>query len=108
MRHATFIVVPNTFLESHLVPPGPDVVEDKMYVITEVADYSLKDYLAARKEQGREMSTLTIQQISKSFVVAMAMLHVKGLVHLDMKPENIMRAGETWKVGEEYQGRRGR
>ena len=36
------------------------------------------------------MSPLTIQQIAKSFVVAMAMLHCKGLVHLDMKPENIL------------------
>ena len=38
------------------------------------------------------MGDESIRQICKSLVIAMGMLHAKGLVHLDMKPENIMRA----------------
>ncbi len=78
--------------------PGPSAEDGKMYVVTEIADYSLKDYFGARLEESKEMSPEAVRQISKSFVVAMGMLHAKGLVHLDMKPENIMRAGSTWKV----------
>jgi len=78
--------------------PGPLPEDGKMYVVTEIADYSLKDYLGARLEENKAMSSEAIRQISKSFVFAMGMLHAKGLVHLDMKPENIMRAGVTWKV----------
>eukprot|EP00392_Amoebophrya_sp_AT5.2_P016808 g17104.t1 len=78
--------------------PGPDTRDGKMYVVTEVADYSLKDYLGQKLEEKSALKPDSIRQICRSFVVAMAMLHAKGLVHLDMKPENIMRAGHTWKV----------
>jgi len=78
--------------------PGPDVMDGKMYVVTEVADYSLKDYLAARQEEGGSMSEDTVRHISRNFVFACAVLHAKGLVHLDIKPENIMRCGATWKL----------
>lgn len=78
--------------------PGPDAKDGKMYVITEVADYSMKDYLAARNEQGAPLSYETIRSISKSFIAVIAMLHAKGLVHLDIKPENMMRAGKHWKL----------
>lgn len=78
--------------------PGPDDRDGKMYVITEIADYSMKDYLAARNEQGAPLSYETIRSISKSFIAVIAMLHAKGLVHLDIKPENMMRAGKHWKL----------
>ncbi|CAD7967310.1 unnamed protein product [Amoebophrya sp. A25] len=78
--------------------PGPDPTDGKLYVVTEVADYSLKDYLGQASEERKDLGPETVRQIARSFVVSMAMLHVKGLAHLDMKPENIMRAGATWKV----------
>ncbi|CAD7967684.1 unnamed protein product [Amoebophrya sp. A120] len=78
--------------------PGPDMKDGKLYVVTEVADYSLKDYLGQKLAENGTLSRESVRQICRSFLIAMAMLHVKGLVHLDMKPENIMRAGDTWKV----------
>lgn len=33
-----------------------------------------------------------MRRISKNFVLAVAVLHAKGLVHLDIKPENMMKA----------------
>lgn len=61
-----------------------------MYVITEVAQYSLKDYLALRREQGKALSRAAVKSISKAIILVVAGLHAKGLVHLDLKPENLM------------------
>ncbi|CAD7946271.1 unnamed protein product, partial [Amoebophrya sp. A120] len=77
---------------------GPDATDGSMYVITEIADYSLKDYLTERLNEKKPMSAKAVQLLCKSFLIAMGMLHAKGLAHLDMKPENIMRAGDTWKI----------
>jgi len=77
--------------------PGPQS-DGKMYVITEIADYSLKDYLAARNEQNATLSYDTIRNISKNFIAVVCMMHAKGYAHLDIKPENIMRSGKHWKL----------
>ncbi|KAF4721949.1 hypothetical protein FOZ63_001532, partial [Perkinsus olseni] len=34
----------------------------------------------------------------RSLISITAILHAKGLVHLDIKPENIMRVGDDWKL----------
>lgn len=57
---------------------GPDTRDGKMYVVTEVADYSLKDYLGQKLEEKSALKPDSIRQICRSFVVAMAMLHAKG------------------------------
>jgi serine/threonine protein kinase len=77
--------------------PGPQA-DGKMYVITEIADYSLKDYLAARNEQNATLSYDTIRNISKNFIAVVCVMHAKGYAHLDIKPENMMRAGKHWKL----------
>lgn len=43
--------------------PGPDFSDGKMYVVTEVADYSLKDYLGVRLEEGGHMSRESVRQV---------------------------------------------
>jgi serine/threonine protein kinase len=78
--------------------PGPDVSDGEMYVVQELADYSMKDYLAAKREEGRGLRQDAIRFMCKNFVLSVAAMHAKGLVHLDLKPENIMRAGSTWKL----------
>eukprot|EP00930_Biecheleria_cincta_P059873 TRINITY_DN45589_c0_g1_i1.p1 TRINITY_DN45589_c0_g1~~TRINITY_DN45589_c0_g1_i1.p1 ORF type:complete len:701 (-),score=151.00 TRINITY_DN45589_c0_g1_i1:124-2226(-) len=70
--------------------PIPDPRDGVMYVITEVAQYSLKDYLALRREQGKALSRAAVKSISKAIILVVAGLHAKGLVHLDLKPENLM------------------
>lgn len=78
--------------------PGPDPSDGILYVVTELAQYSLKDFLAQRREQGKLLSRESVQNISKAIILAMAGLHAKGFVHLDMKPENLMMFNGRLKV----------
>jgi len=50
----------------------------------------LKDFLADRREKQKQLSREAVRDLSKRMVLAMAGLHAKGLVHIDMKPENMM------------------
>jgi len=70
--------------------PCPDQDDGVMYVVTELAQYSLKDYLALRREQGKALSRGAVRNITKAIIIVVAGLHAKGLVHLDLKPENLM------------------
>lgn len=78
--------------------PGPDPKDGVMYVITELASYSLKDYIKLRREQGKPMSKETVRSIAKAVVLVTAGLHAKGLVHLDLKPENLMVFNQRLKL----------
>lgn len=61
-----------------------------VYVVTELAQYSLKDYLALRREQARPLPKDSVKSITKAVILVVAGLHAKGLAHLDLKPENLM------------------
>lgn len=74
--------------------PGGDV----LYVISELAQYSLKDFLAQRREQRKPLSADSVRNVTKAIVLAMAGLAAKGFVHLDMKPENMMMFNGRLKV----------
>lgn len=70
--------------------PIADPTDGIMYVVTELAQYSLKDYLALRKDQNKPLSKEAVRNISKAIILVLAGLHAKGMVHLDLKPENLM------------------
>lgn len=70
--------------------PGQDPQDRVMYVVTELAQYSLKGYFKHRREEGRALSKETVKSVAKAIVLVTAGLHAKGLVHLDLKPENLM------------------
>mmetsp|Transcript_97647 Transcript_97647/g.273220 ORF Transcript_97647/g.273220 Transcript_97647/m.273220 type:complete len:658 (+) Transcript_97647:93-2066(+) len=70
--------------------PGPDVEDGMLYVVTELAQYSLKDFLADRREKQKPLSKEAVRDLTKRIMLAMAGLHAKGFVHIDMKPENLM------------------
>ncbi|CAK0897614.1 unnamed protein product, partial [Prorocentrum cordatum] len=70
--------------------PAPDEDDGIPYVVTELAQYSLKDYIQLRREQGKPVPKESIRHITKAIVLVVAGLHAKGLVHIDMKPENLM------------------
>jgi serine/threonine protein kinase len=70
--------------------PSTDPDDGVVYVITELAQYSLKDYLALRREQNRPLPKESVKSITKAVILVVAGLHAKGLAHLDLKPENLM------------------
>jgi len=78
------------YSKDELGNPSPDPDDGQMYVMTEVAQYSLLDYLRCLNEKGKLLSITAVKRITKSILLATAALHSKGLVHLDLKPENLM------------------
>jgi len=70
--------------------PGADPADNQMYVITELAQYSLKDFLSSKARSKSSLSKETVRDMTKAVVYVMAGLHAKGFVHLDLKPENLM------------------
>lgn len=78
--------------------PGPNATDGELYVVTELAVESLKDYLMRRKQAKKPLPAEVVRSITKTLVFIVAGLHAKGLVHLDLKPENIMLVGESVKL----------
>jgi len=78
--------------------PGPDPSDNTMYVITEMAQYSMKDLLASLREKKKCLPPDVVKKFCKAIIVAMACLHAKGFVHVDMKPENLMMFSGRLKV----------
>jgi len=70
--------------------PGPDPDDGELYVVVEPGTFSLKDYLKTRRDQNRAMSLDTIKSLTRAIMLVVAGLHSKGLVHLDLKPANLM------------------
>lgn len=70
--------------------PSMDSSDRRLYLVTELAQQSLKDFLAKRKGEGAPVSKETVRSLTKSMLLVMAGLHAKGLVHMDVKPENLM------------------
>jgi serine/threonine protein kinase len=78
--------------------PAQDPEDRRMYVVTELADCTLKDMLRQRSQRNAPLPAESVQQIAREVVLAVAWLHSKGYVHLDVKPENIMMCGGRWKL----------
>jgi len=70
--------------------PGKDPTDDLLYLITELSECSLLEYLARRKTRSEPLSREGVRQVAAAVVQAAAGLHAKGYVHLDLKPENMM------------------
>mmetsp|Transcript_57797 Transcript_57797/g.124987 ORF Transcript_57797/g.124987 Transcript_57797/m.124987 type:complete len:662 (-) Transcript_57797:319-2304(-) len=78
--------------------PGNDPKDGQSYVVTELAEYSMKDYLADRKERKKALSKEDVVEVTKQVILVVAALHAKKLVHLDLKPENLMWSQGHWKL----------
>jgi len=70
--------------------PGFDVDDGVLYVVTELAEGSLHDYLQWYRAKRLPLPKETVRAVSKAILLIAAGLHAKGLVHLDLKPENLM------------------
>mmetsp|Transcript_43162 Transcript_43162/g.101444 ORF Transcript_43162/g.101444 Transcript_43162/m.101444 type:complete len:699 (-) Transcript_43162:174-2270(-) len=69
--------------------PGPSTHDGQLYVVTEMAQYSLKDFFALRRQTEPLCKELRASMM-RSILLVVAGLHAKGLVHIDLKPENLM------------------
>jgi len=69
--------------------PGPDQSGD-FYVVTELASYSLRDYISRRRRNLEAVTKAEARHLVRTILIIVAGLHAKGLVHLDLKPENFM------------------
>jgi serine/threonine protein kinase len=70
--------------------PGPDPTDGVMYVVTELGQYSLKDFLSHRRDQSEPLPVDLVRRVSQAIIHVVAGLHAKSFVHLDLKPENLM------------------
>jgi len=68
------------------------------YIVTEVGEHTLKSVLRQHSAANRVLKRNQIWHVSQALVLAAGGLHEKGLVHLDIKPENVMLFGDRWKL----------
>ena len=68
--------------------PGPD--GGLMFVVTELALYSLRDRMNYCGHSGSLLMPHEMKYVAYSAISAVARLHSRHLVHVDLKPENIM------------------
>jgi serine/threonine protein kinase len=66
-----------------------------LYLVMEIAEESLETRLKKLRLPAQEAIVLT-QDIAS----ALAFLHQQKLVHRDLKPGNILRVGQTWKLSD--------
>ncbi len=74
------------------------VLAGGIYIVTELCDRTLADEpgWAGGSEQVREELAGAVVQVA----AALDYLHTRGFVHRDVKPANILRAGDTWKLSD--------
>mmetsp|Transcript_32715 Transcript_32715/g.93967 ORF Transcript_32715/g.93967 Transcript_32715/m.93967 type:complete len:472 (+) Transcript_32715:56-1471(+) len=70
--------------------PGPDPREGVLCIVTELAQYSLRDFLELHRSAARPLPPRIVQAVARAVMTAVAGLHTKGFVHLDIKPSNLM------------------
>lgn len=73
--------------------PGPEK-DGKFYMVLELGHESLDMWL---RTTGL-IRMANVIQVARSLLAALEFLHGLGFVHLDVKPDNIMRFGSLWKL----------
>eukprot|EP00927_Polykrikos_kofoidii_P072293 TRINITY_DN6842_c0_g1_i1.p1 TRINITY_DN6842_c0_g1~~TRINITY_DN6842_c0_g1_i1.p1 ORF type:complete len:943 (-),score=217.31 TRINITY_DN6842_c0_g1_i1:421-3249(-) len=78
--------------------PGPDK-DGVMYVVLELADFTLHDFLEHRVYFGPTLSLPEVTQIFRQLAQIVTALHARNFVHADLKPRNVMHfPSGRWKL----------
>ncbi|BFM38434.1 protein kinase [Synechocystis sp. LKSZ1] len=67
-------------------------------LVMELADYSLEQYLDGFANQCIDLPVR--EAIISSALQALIFIHSQGIVHRDIKPGNVLKVGEVWKVAD--------
>jgi serine/threonine protein kinase len=78
--------------------PGPDPTDNVLYVVTELAQHSLKDFISGLRSRATPLNQHTVKNLTKAIVLVITGLHAKQLVHIDLKPENLMMFKDRLKL----------
>lgn len=66
-------------------------VDGNCYIVLEIASYTLEEYLKDRRQAQAHMSIDELREVTLKLVQIFSVLHAKGFVHFDIKPQNIMK-----------------
>jgi len=70
--------------------PGEDSLDGGLYVVTELAQCSLQDCIWSLQLRRSPLAGEELRGLAGAIILAAAALHSRGLVHLDLKPENFV------------------
>lgn len=76
------------------VTGGP--LDGCLYLAMELGQHSL----AQRLQRPDRMAVDEVREVAIQVLVALVYLHKQGVVHRDVKPANIFRVGDGWKLGD--------
>eukprot|EP00929_Paragymnodinium_shiwhaense_P005157 TRINITY_DN10673_c0_g1_i1.p1 TRINITY_DN10673_c0_g1~~TRINITY_DN10673_c0_g1_i1.p1 ORF type:complete len:479 (-),score=99.61 TRINITY_DN10673_c0_g1_i1:108-1544(-) len=78
--------------------PGIDSVSSKLYIVTELGEETLSEVFERYAAEQMTFSMRELQRLQWDIVSIVCGLHLAGFVHMDIKPTNIMRFGNRWKL----------
>ena len=73
-------------------------IEQNTDRLMELGQESLESRLEAAASSSQRLSVNDLKNVHWSLVSIVCGLHSAGFVHLDIKPSNIVRFGEAWKL----------
>jgi len=68
------------------------------YIVTEAGQCTLKSVLQSHSTAKITLKKDQIRHVAQDIVLALGGLHQKGLIHVDVKPDNVMMFGDRWKL----------
>mmetsp|Transcript_20954 Transcript_20954/g.47709 ORF Transcript_20954/g.47709 Transcript_20954/m.47709 type:complete len:417 (-) Transcript_20954:82-1332(-) len=82
--------------------PGPDEHERLLFLVLELGEESLEDRLRKVRDKGQTLGVQELRELQWALASIVWGLHAVGFVHMDIKPQNIMRFHEDghdqWKL----------
>ena len=67
-----------------------EVVNRTVYICNEVGEHNLKDYIKKLSSEKSTVSRGIIQNITRQICEGLSYMHHKGLIHRNLKPDNIL------------------